>query len=358
MTGLIYVAVASCLAVHAAGAASEEVSPMKIDLRWRQLPALPDREGFAAPFAGPSGAALLVAGGANFPDKRPWDGGTKHWYDAIYVLEPGSDHWRSGGRIPCPNAYGFAASVPDGLVCVGGGDAQRHFCEVFRLTWKDGQIVRTALPSLPQPCAFASGALVGNTIYLSGGIDQPLATRCLDTLWALDLARPSPRWEELPACPGGARMLAVAGAARGAFFLFSGVKLKPGPDGKPLREYLHDAWRYTRSSGWMRLADLPRAAAAAASPAPVVDDSHLLVISGDDGSRVGFKPETAHPGFSRDVLAYDLEHDAWSVLGKSPFSRATAPTAVWNHETVIASGEARPGFRSPEMWVLHAEVQH
>ena len=53
-------------------------------------------------------------------------------------------------------------------------------------------------------------------------------------------------------------MLAVAGAADGAFFLLSGVKLKAAPDGKPLREYLHDAWRYTPAQGWKRLADLPR----------------------------------------------------------------------------------------------------
>src|SRR4051794_9202194 len=41
---------------------------------WTQLPSLPDPEGFASAFAGVSHDALLVAGGANFPDKRPWDG--------------------------------------------------------------------------------------------------------------------------------------------------------------------------------------------------------------------------------------------------------------------------------------------
>jgi N-acetylneuraminic acid mutarotase len=140
------------------------------------------------------------------------------------------------GKLPRPNAYGISVSTGAGVVCAGGGDAQRHFREVFQLQWKDGQIVRTELASLPRPCSFATGALVGNTMYVEGGIEQPAATACLHTFWALDLVQPSSRWQELSPCPGGARMLAVAGAAEGSFFLFSGVKLKAGPDGKPVRE--------------------------------------------------------------------------------------------------------------------------
>ena len=33
------------------------------------------------------GGAILVAGGANFPDKKPWEGGKKVWYDTVFVLE-------------------------------------------------------------------------------------------------------------------------------------------------------------------------------------------------------------------------------------------------------------------------------
>ena len=46
---------------------------------WEKLPPLPDREGFAGSFAGVSGDALLVAGGANFPGAKPWEGGAKAW---------------------------------------------------------------------------------------------------------------------------------------------------------------------------------------------------------------------------------------------------------------------------------------
>jgi hypothetical protein len=52
-----------------------------IHLKWASLPPLPDREGYAGSFAGVSDGVLLVAGGANFQDRRPWEGGTKVWYD-------------------------------------------------------------------------------------------------------------------------------------------------------------------------------------------------------------------------------------------------------------------------------------
>jgi solute:Na+ symporter, SSS family len=45
--------------------------------KWERLPSLPDKEGFAGPFAGTSRGVLLVAGGANFPEKKPREGGKK-----------------------------------------------------------------------------------------------------------------------------------------------------------------------------------------------------------------------------------------------------------------------------------------
>ena len=55
-------------------------------LEWSELKPLPDEFGFAGPFAGTSGGALIVAGGANFPDGYPWDGGKKVYHDRIFVL--------------------------------------------------------------------------------------------------------------------------------------------------------------------------------------------------------------------------------------------------------------------------------
>ena len=47
-------------------------------LTWKQLPPLPDVPGVAAPFAGVSGCALLVAGGVNFPGDADVDDELRH----------------------------------------------------------------------------------------------------------------------------------------------------------------------------------------------------------------------------------------------------------------------------------------
>src|SRR3954453_19621561 len=67
---------------------------------WKHLPALPDAEGFAGSFAGVSNGALLVAGGTNFPGKKPWEGGAKAWYETVFVLENPNAQWKVAGKLP------------------------------------------------------------------------------------------------------------------------------------------------------------------------------------------------------------------------------------------------------------------
>jgi N-acetylneuraminic acid mutarotase len=191
--------------------------------------------------------------------------------------------------------------------------------------------------------------MVGDSIYVAGGIETPVATVALKTFWRLDLGTEEPRWEELTPWPGPERMLAVAGSLGGSFYLFSGARLRPGADGKAEREYLRDAYRFSPGTGWKRIADMPRAAVAAPSPA-LVAESRLLIVSGDDGKKVDFHPVSEHPGFPRDLLGYDPERDAWSVVGEAPFSRATAQVVEWLDRFVIPNGEVRPRVRTPEVW--------
>ncbi len=322
-------------------------------LDWKTLPAIPDREGFAGSFAGASGGALLVAGGANFPDKRPWEGGTKIWYDRVFALEPGARAWRDAGKLPAANGYGASVQLDDGVLFIGGGDAKRNFAEVWLARW-DGRAVKfEAWPALPKPLAMGAGARVGRSVFVAGGLDRPDATNAQKIFLALDLDRRAEGWRELPAWPGPERMLATAGAGGGAFFLFSGARLLVGADGKTAREWLRDAYRYTPGAGWRRIADLPRVAVAAPSPAAEAGGK-LLVFGGDDGAQVSVAP-TAHRGFPRDTLAYDPAADAWTRAGDVPFSLVTTTLAVWHGAIVVPGGEARPGVRSTEVWTAPAK---
>jgi len=101
---------------------------------WKRLPSLPDNEGFAGPLAGVSNGALIVAGGANFPDKKPWDGGKKVWYDTVFVLEKPNGEWKIAGKLPRPVVHPGLARHGDGEhdVQLGHRGDRRGFAEVQR----------------------------------------------------------------------------------------------------------------------------------------------------------------------------------------------------------------------------------
>ena len=318
---------------------------------WTQLPDLPDPVGVAAPFAGLHNNRLIIAGGANFPDKKPWEGGTKVWHDTIYVLDHPTASWRSLGKLPRPAAYGVSISTSEGLICIGGSDATRHHHQVFRLTFKGDSLQVDDLPPLPQPCANLSGALLDRTIYLCGGIEKPDATAALNTTWSLNLDALHLGWQSLDPLPGPGRILAASGTQDGHFYIVSGAALKPGPDSKPAREWLRDAYRLTPGTGWTRIADSPQIGVAAPTPMPALAPHQLLLLGGDDGTQIN-TPPTSHPGFPKATFTYHTDTNTWTPSGTLPIALVTTSAILWQNRLVIPGGEIRPGIRSPQIWSL------
>lgn len=321
---------------------------------WQFLPELPEPLGVAGPFAGISNGALIVGGGAHFPVPL-FEGGRKVWVDHIYVLEEEPDdtyRWQRGFKLARPLAYGASVTTDEGLVCLGGCDANTFYADVFSLRWIDGRIQFGRLPPLPQPCAFTSAAKLGETIYVAGGQGSLSATAAMKNFWALDLADPRPNWRRLDPWPGPARILPVATAHDGWFYVFSGCELVPNEDGKATRRYLTDAYRFSPEHGWRRIADLPRPAAAAPTPAVPCGQSHMMIFGGDDGanSRRVWELKDTHPGFSRDILAYHTITNTWTRMGTLPAGHVTTAAVGWGDSVIIPSGEIRPGTRSPKVY--------
>lgn len=333
------------------------VSPVgAASMAWETLPPLPDREGLAGTFAGVSGGALVVAGGAHFPGKKPWEGGKKVWRDTVFVLEEpkgpaggveDNGSWKVVGRLPGPRGYGVSATWADGVICAGGSDSDRHYRETIHLTYRDGRFRHRRLPDLPVALADAAGVLVNKTLFVCGGTERPGAGTALNRLFALDLSGSDRGWVEREPCPGRPRILAVAAAVEGSFLLFGGAALR-SEGGAVKREYLRDAWSYREGAGWRRLAELPAPSAAAASPAPVLGGVAFL-LGGDDGERAGMGAVEGHPGFPGVVRAYDLGGNRWTEWGSDPAPRVTLPSVAWRGRWVLPSGEVRPGVRSPEV---------
>ncbi|MCW3110020.1 MAG: Kelch repeat type 1-containing protein [Segetibacter sp.] len=335
---------------------------------WRELPSLPDSFGFAGCFAGISNGALIVAGGANFPDGgAPWTGSKKVWSDKIFVLDKPGGKWKVAGKLPQPLGYGVSVSWNNRLICIGGSNIDGHVASVWAISYSGKKISFEKLPDLPRPLANSCGALLGNVIYIAGGLFKPESTSTANIFWSLDLVgKPNTRtWKQLEPWPGPPRMLAVAGAQNGSFFLFSGADLHTKEGELPQREYLKDAYEFHPKKGWKKLADLPHVVVAAPGPA-YSDGQSLMIFGGDDGK---LAPQASvlkerHPGFSDEILSYNTLTNHWSIAAKiktdkkedaatnpnrSIWAPVTTPMVVWDGNVVLPSGEVRPAIRTPKV---------
>ena len=167
--------------------------------------------GLAGPINGLHNNVLLVAGGANFPDKMPWEGGKKRYADAIHVLEnKGEDFvWntKQKSKLPEPIAYCGVTSTPVGVVYVGGENEQGLSNKSYLLKWVDvrHEVAVLPLPNFPKPIANIALTAVGNVVYAIGGDEAKCSSQLF---YSLDLNALSPQWKALPDLP-----IALANAA-------------------------------------------------------------------------------------------------------------------------------------------------
>lgn len=342
-------------------------------LIWGQLPAIPDEHGFAGAFAGRSNGALIVAGGANFPDGgAPWTGSKKAWTDQIFVLEKATGAWKKAGKLPRPMGYGVSVSYGNKLICIGGSNAEGHLASVYAISYQHGQISIENLPDLPQPLANSSGVLMGNTVYIAGGLFKPDAKTTANIFWNFDLSHPqTAQWQQLPTWPGAPRMLAAAATYQNTFYLFSGTDLED-KNGTAHRKYLTDAYAYTIGKGWKKLADLPNATVAAPSLVPSLSTNQLYIFGGDDGKLADNAADLKeqHPGFSDQILVYDIAKDVWldklriktnkrsdaaTNSNGSVWAPVTTTSVMWHGMLIFPGGEVRPAVRTPR--VLTATIK-
>ncbi len=336
-------------------------------LSWKELASLPDELGVAGPFAGVHDDALIVAGGANFP-LPVWET-EKVWHNRIFVLTKSGNEfvWKDGGKLARPMAYGAAVSTPDGVVCMGGNDAQETFDDVFLLKWDEsaGEVTLTEYPSLPTSCAFGAAALVGDVIYLAGGQSGQSLETAMTNFWALDLSKKEQPaefvWQELSPWPGPSRALNLTVHQHNGFndcvYVISGRR-QDGSDVQRL-DFLKDVWEYTPATGnWRKRADAPRCVMAGTGIGQ--GQSHLFVLGGADGSLFfqGNELKDEHPGFPKTALAYHTITDTWTSAGSIPQNHVTTVAVEWDGAIIIPSGEVRPRVRSAKVWSVTPVVSN
>lgn len=353
------------------------------DITWKvaaELPAINGQSqalGLAGPVAGLHHQVLLVAGGANFPDRMPWLGGKKKYYDDIYVFEKDdkANHIKPYPRIfhlPYPVAYGASCSTPQGIICAGGENANGITNKVLLLQW-DRATKNTAvknLPDLPVAVTNASVTANGNRVYLAGG---EMADGVSDRFYSLDLNDTAAGWKQLPALPkqvSHAVMVVQSGGDHQYLYMIGGRK----KNSNGISDLYASVYRYDlQNNRWQQKQSLPYALSAGTGMA--AGASGILLFGGDKGNtfhkteqliaaieaekdeanklqliRRKALLQAAHPGFSKEVLQYDAMADAWQITGTIPFEVPVTTTAVnWGKGVLIPSGEIKAGIRTPQL---------
>lgn len=329
----------------------------------RPLPELPQPLGVAGPFCGLVDNQLVVAGGANFPNGPPWEGGAKVWHQSLYVLSDPKGRWILQSQLPHPLGYGVSISVPEGMILIGGSDSTRHYPNVYLLEKCNEEFQFRELHDLPIPLANMSGVLLGNQIFVVGGSLEPGERFASNRVFSLDLGPSGQRsldapWVERDPIPGPGRMFPGIAALGNRLYVFGGVAIVE-VDGQPRREYRKDGYSLklnangTVESSWQAIAEMPIPLAATPTPSPTVGPNHFLVAGGDDGSSVNFQPKSQHPGFNGTCLLYHSVTNTWAEYDAVDAPTVTTSVVPWSVSDiepdvlVIPSGELRPGVRTP-----------
>lgn len=337
------------------------------------LPPLPmlhgqPNPGVAGAFAGVSHGVLLVAGGANFPNGYPWQGGTKVWHSTVYALVKEGDAygWQTVQSLGRPVGYGASAVWRNRLICVGGNDADHRYTDVFTLTWDGsaGRLRTDSLPPLPIAVANGGATVAGDTLYVFGGESDRGPER---SLYALSLLHPASGWRKRADLPAPARAFTTLAAAGGRLYVLGGRQTVAG-----VTTVYNDAYAFQISKNrWEQLPDLPTPLSghgAVAAP-----DGGVWLVGGDTGKRLGQierlnkqiagQPDGSvrdslterrnvlqsdHPGFSRSVWTYRPQTRRWVKRGELPFAvPVTTPLVTVPGGFILPSGEVSPGIRTP-----------
>lgn len=332
----------------------------KDSIIWNKSNIIPGTEdskqhpGLAGAFSGFAGSSYVIAGGANFPEQMPWDGGDKIWHKDIFVSESVDSIplKRIDLKLSVPAAYGLSFSIPQGVLCIGGCNADSCLTNVFLIKNESGNyVIDQNWPSLPYPLANATGAMWNNKIYLAGGQKELTNGESTSTFLVLDLNKARPEWKELQSWPGDSRGYAVSAIQSNGsdhcFYLFSGRTFN-----KDSVRVLTDGFEYNiRLNKWRKLnGSFP----VMAGTAVATGANHILFFGGVPSL---ITASADHPGFDNSVRAYHTITE--TLMQRAQMSvkiPVTTNVTVRNNKFYIGSGEVRPGERTPQ--ILIAQIQN
>lgn len=346
-------------------------------LQWNNSFSLPDGEngfahiGVAGPATGIIGDRLVVAGGANFPEKMPWEGGSKAYSRQAYIYTISNQGLRLAHKQVLETAVSYAGncSAEGALYVAGGENGHGALNSVLRIRWQNDSLVTEFLA--PLPYSFTNGSLVfaSGKLYFAGGENREFVS---DKIYEYDLSGKVPGWKEAYQLPYPLSNAVVVSDRKNKIYIAGGRKRNEHAVSTLYGQLLEVD---LSSADVRQIATLPRPSAAGTG---VLDrEGNLLLFGGDTGetfhqvealmAEIGQTTDPArkkelndrkaeiqrsHPGFSRACWKYDFKKQKWfpvtPVSGNSP---VTTTALTYKDFIIIPSGEIRAGVRTGQILI-------
>lgn len=331
--------IAAFAATIVASACSQPMKSVKINY----LPTIPDAayaKGVSAPFCGFVGDTLVLAGGANFPDKPLLEGGAKRVYADIWALHDGV--WTHAGCLPDSVAYGATFSVGDALVFAGGNVRGETTAKVYKIELREGKALISELPPLPVPMEQCAWSQHSETLFLAG---QEGVFCCKAGEY---------KWKKLADSPE-AFVQPVAFATADKLYLWGGFNpqtLLAPPDGCSLD---------LNTLEWSAAPSIPDGGTFVGATGVTLPDGTFAVAGGVNRSiferalrntpedRIPYlSHEPAWYKFRKEIFVFDPDSMQWSTIGSFEETALAGPGMTARGDSIIVSGgELKPGVRSP-----------
>jgi N-acetylneuraminate epimerase len=352
------------------------------NVEWKKAAQLQNADGslslgFAGPINGITNNVLMVAGGANFPDKMPWEGGKKQYSNEIHVLEKTGDdfHWNTKvtNTLPEPIAYPGNTTTNLGVVYVGGENENGLSNKAYILNWNaDKNKVETkSLPDFPIAITNIALTHLDNVVYAIGGDE---AKQSSDLVFSLDLNAEKPEWKLLTKLPF-ALANSVSVIQNNTIYVIGGrTKTSTGISDLHNTTLAFDLQKRT----WKKKANISdgkQITNFSAGAGVAIGNENILILGGDNGTtfhkietflsqiaKATSEEEkskliaeknilnTTHKGFYNAILVYNTHTNKWSKIGELPFlAQVTTTATIWNDKVVLSNGEIKPGIRTPDV---------
>lgn len=334
-------------------------------------------DGLAGAFYGTAGNKLIIAGGSDFTAKKPWEGGTKQYFDDIYTIEYIDGSYKcklADTKLPVPLAHGCSTDSRNEILCFGGSTGKRRSSAVYSIKANGNGITVDSIAALPEGFAPSAAASYGDDVFIHGTRDRS------NVFYKFSII--SRQWKELSACPGnliseGASLVFQHNGREDAGYLIGG---RSETDNcffisSEIWEYLpgHNSWQKK-----IDMTDHGQPYPLMYASAIAYGASHILVFGGDDGKEFLKREKLdheittcydrhlkdslicelkkafiGHPGFSEKIYAFHTITGTWTRLECQDTRFPVATKAIqFNNRIIIPSGEIAPGRRTNAVYEI------